>query len=576
MSCRVNTKEITAIMSEGSTKPPYRVLIADDNPDHLFLVRNSLSRTGQYEVDAVLSGPEALEKLSMNSYDVFLLDYNMPGMDGFDVLRRMTEVGCDVPVIMVTGGGSEQIAVDAMKSGACDYVVKSEGYLQVLPTVIDRAIENYQLIQKNKELEREKVRRGEELLTVYHISRSLASSADLTTALDIVLHHTKEVFRARYGSIMLVDEMTNTLKVRATIGFSPDYTRYINEQVPVSLDPKSPLGNGPAAVAARTKETCFIENVMTDERFRPWRRFAQQEGYVSLISVPLVPSDKVIGVINLYFEHPHLPSDTERHLLRVIADTTAIAIERILLSERLIEERVTLRALEETDRIKSEFISTVSHELRTPLTFIKGYVDLILAGHTGPLNETQTKFLSGVKRGSERLKNLVDDLLDIARMESGHYKINKEPADLIRIIRQAMDMVKVQADEKKIALNLDLAKNLPPVVLDRDKILQVMTNLLTNAIKYSPRETQVTITAEDCDQEIIVSVADQGIGISPEDQKRLFQKFYRVDSSTTREVGGTGLGLAICKHIVEMHRGRIWVESEPGSGSTFRFVLPKR
>ncbi|MCC6442677.1 MAG: response regulator [Armatimonadetes bacterium] len=553
----------------------HRVLMADDNPDHLFLARNALTRTGLYEIDAVSSGQEALDRLAGDGYAVLLLDYNMPGMDGFDVLARMKELGYELPVIMITGGGSERVAVEAMKAGAYDYVVKSEGYLEVLPAVIAKAIETSLLIQKNRELEQDRVRRLNALQTVCHIAQNLASSADLPTALDVVVHYLKANAGALYGSIMLADEMTDTLKVRATAGFSPDYTRYINEQAPVSLDPDSPMGCGPASVAVRTRQICFVENVLTDDRFRPWRRFARQEGYLSLVSVPLVPREKAIGVINLYFDTSRVPTEDEEQLLKAIADTTAIAIERILLRERLIEERVVMRALEETDRIKSEFISTVSHELRTPLTFIKGYVDLILAGHTGEMNETQAKFLEGVRRGSDRLISLVNDLLDIARLESGRFSIRLEPCDLTRVIRQAIDMLKVQADEKEILLTMEIEKTLPALSADKERILQVLNNLISNAVKYSPGDTKVSVAAEEYAQEVVVTISDQGIGISPEDQKRLFQKFYRVDSSSTREVGGTGLGLAICKHIVEMHQGRIWVESEPGKGSRFRFALPK-
>lgn len=230
------------------------------------------------------------------------------------------------------------------------------------------------------------------------------------------------------------------------------------------------------------------------------------------------------------------------------------------------------------DRMKTEFVSTVSHELRTPLTAIKGYVDLMVSGQTGPLNEIQTEFMTLVQQSTKRLTALINDMLDISRIESGRVEIRKEFVDYLPLIHQTVRMMDREAEMRKLTLNVEVLPGAgPPFPLvsgDADRITQVLINLISNSIKYTPSGGKVTIRVEYEDEFVTTCVADTGIGVSAEDQKKLFQKFFRADNSTTREVGGTGLGLAITKAILEKLNGSIWVESEPGKGTQFFFTLP--
>jgi signal transduction histidine kinase/DNA-binding response OmpR family regulator/HAMP domain-containing protein len=229
----------------------------------------------------------------------------------------------------------------------------------------------------------------------------------------------------------------------------------------------------------------------------------------------------------------------------------------------------------ELDKMKTEFISVVSHELRTPLTSIKGYGDLLLSGAVGEMTELQSEFLGIIQAGTTRLTNLINDILDISRIESGRIELRHEPIDYRQIVGDTLRMMKASADEKQIRLEEELPDALPLVCGDADKVTQVLTNLVGNAIKYTPVGGWVRVTLEaDGNTGVTTCVADSGIGIAPEDQTRLFQKFFRADNSTTREAGGTGLGLVIAKTIVELLGGAIWLESEPGAGSRFYFTLP--
>jgi PAS domain S-box-containing protein len=224
--------------------------------------------------------------------------------------------------------------------------------------------------------------------------------------------------------------------------------------------------------------------------------------------------------------------------------------------------------------MKNEFVSMVSHELRTPLTSIKGYVDLIADGDAGEINEVQKEFLGIVQENSNRLVSLINDILDISRIESGRVHLRVDPLDIPEIIQGVADTFRTMANNSDVELMWVAEEPMPRAAGDRDRIGQVLMNLVSNAIKYSPGGGSVTIRARQDGEEVVVSVHDTGIGIAPEDQEKLFTKFYRVDSSLTRDIGGTGLGLSICKSVVELLGGEVGCESEAGEGSTFWFTLP--
>jgi signal transduction histidine kinase/DNA-binding response OmpR family regulator len=228
----------------------------------------------------------------------------------------------------------------------------------------------------------------------------------------------------------------------------------------------------------------------------------------------------------------------------------------------------------EINQMKNEFVSTVSHELRTPLTSIKGYVDLILDGETGEINEIQREFLSIVKQNGDRLVALINDMLDISRIESGRIHLKIVPIDLTDLIAGGVATFRAVLEQTGHIVTAEAPDDLPLAAGDRDRVGQVLVNLISNAIKYSPGGGHVAVSARERGNQVVVSVSDEGMGISREDQEHLFDKFYRVDNSLTRDIGGTGLGLSICKTIIELLGGQIWVQSTFGEGSTFNFSLP--
>lgn len=231
----------------------------------------------------------------------------------------------------------------------------------------------------------------------------------------------------------------------------------------------------------------------------------------------------------------------------------------------------------EVDRMKSEFVSTVSHELRTPMTSIKGYADLMLMGAAGAMSDSQERYLQVIKRNADRLKLLVDDLLDISRIETGKTELNLQPLDVSQVVMSVATehaRGRLQSEEKDVAIDTAIQSSLPLAFGDPEKITRILTNLVDNAINYTPAGGSVTIKARANGEYVLVDVCDTGIGISDENKKKIFDRFFRADDSEVQRVSGTGLGLAIVQSLVEMHGGQLTVHSVLGEGSTFSFSLP--
>lgn len=448
-----------------------------------------------------------------------------------------------------------------------NFTREDESLLTTLASQAAIVIENARLYEQLKK------RLGEQKV-LYGIAQHLSSTLDVPTLLKFVINHLSAFFRANFGTIRLLDASGSVLLTGAIFGITDEYIRHANENLQMTLDPNTPQGQGPAAIALREARIVSISNIAKDRRFAEWRKVAKMQSYTSVVCVPLIPADNPIGVISLYFQTMRRLQPEEYELLQTAARASAIALQRAMLDERLLKEEVSRRALEEVSHLKTEFVSLVSHELRTPLTSIQGYVRLILAGHTGGLDPVQQEFLGAVNRNTDRLVALVDDLLDISRIESGRLELVLEPLNIAEIIVNEIESHRTLFEAKSITIATDLQTDLPRVRADSHRLGQVIANLLSNATKYSPETTTVKVTASQIGKNVLVKVIDSGIGIAPEERNRLFERFYRGDNDLVRATWGTGLGLAITHHLIEMHGGKIWVESEKGHGSTFSFSIP--
>ena len=310
---------------------------------------------------------------------------------------------------------------------------------------------------------------------------------------------------------------------------------------------------------------------VTDPQVGRLLKAMEKDGYRGFLVAPLEAKHEVLGVVCL----PHRSGETVPEpavaTLRALSDQVALVVRNIQYNEELARKNEELTHL---DQLKSDFMATMSHELRTPLTSIIGYSDMLLSGMTGELNEKQSTFVDSILKGGESLLNLINDVLDLTKIEAGRLELNREPVDLRAALLGVLPVVKPRAQDKRIRISTFLPTDLPPVLADPGKLNQVLLNLITNGIKYTHENGSVSVEARTSGEMVEIWVNDTGIGIAKEDQQKVFQRFTQIDSSATRSQGGTGLGLAIVKELVEMHGGSIRVQSKLGKGSSFVFTMP--
>jgi two-component system sensor histidine kinase KdpD len=309
-----------------------------------------------------------------------------------------------------------------------------------------------------------------------------------------------------------------------------------------------------------------VDKVSNDPRLS--METGRREGLHAFAGVPIKSKDKVLGVLGVFSRSPRQLSSQEVQLLTAIGSQVGVAIENV----RLTKEASEIEILQELNRLRSELIANVSHELRTPLGLIKIFCTSLRMEDVDFDRETQRQFLGGIDEEADKLEKIVDNLLDLSRMESGRLRLDKRPTDVGRLARAVMEGMEVQFPQHRFVH--DLPSDPLVATVDPKHIEQVLRNLLSNAVKYSPEGGTITMQGLRDKRHLLVSVSDQGIGIPPEDLERVFERFYRVESEITQLVRGVGLGLAVCRGIVEAHGGRIWVESTLGEGSTFYFTLP--
>lgn len=333
------------------------------------------------------------------------------------------------------------------------------------------------------------------------------------------------------------------------------------------------LGENSVSFAVfREKKSRQIDDIEFYEMPVRLNRQEFEQDVHSMLLIPLKVENEVIGVLRLGDRAKAAFNQHHMRLAELIADRAAVIIQNARLYEKVLQAN---KELENLNRVKTEFVSMVSHELRTPVTAVKGFVDIVLNEEVGEINDQQKKFLKIAHNAIERLTLLISDLLDISRIESGRLKLDLSKLSLLQVLHDASETHRSVMEAKKIKLAFSEDKKIPQIQADPTRIRQVVDNLLSNAIKFMPVEGgTLRLDADDMGDFVLISVQDTGIGIKKEDQDKIFEKFYQADSSLTRQAGGSGLGLAICKAIIEMHGGRIWVESEFGKGATFRFLLP--
>ncbi len=340
--------------------------------------------------------------------------------------------------------------------------------------------------------------------------------------------------------------------------------------------PRVDCGNVPGR-AVIERRTIHVHDLRAVADEYPGARGLAQ-GVRTELSTPLLREGEPIGVILIRRTEVCPFTEKQIALLQTFADQAVIAIENVRLFQEIQNKNRQLEVanerLQELDRLKSDFVANVSHELRTPLTAIKGAIDLLLREVAGPLNEKQTHYLARVRSNTHRLAGLINDVLDLSRIEEGKIDLQAERVSLVGLVHEVVETLKPLATEKEIVIRATIPESSSLVWADRDKLTQVLTNLIGNAVKFIPTAGRVTVSGIIDGEWVRVSVADNGPGIPLEEKDRVFEKFYQVAEAGGTKPKGTGLGLAISKALIELHGGKIWVESGLSLGSTFHFTLP--
>ncbi|MFH0763252.1 MAG: ATP-binding protein [Candidatus Omnitrophota bacterium] len=311
----------------------------------------------------------------------------------------------------------------------------------------------------------------------------------------------------------------------------------------------------------------------------------------SFVISPVLPKEGNKGFLFVGTENIDTAiNEGDEELITILSNQLGQALENARLFEKTwraqqglenkVEERtreltLVLNEVKAISKRKTDFVSSVSHELRTPLTSIKGYASILLTGQLGNIPAAIRERLDKINRHSDELVHMVNDLLDIVRIESGKVIMKKEPLDLINIIEDVCDLLSGQIKERHIEFSSRISPDTQKIFADLAQIKRVFINLIGNAIKFTPAKGKITITARNVDKAVEVDITDTGCGIPEEAKEAIFEEFFRVDNAINQETKGTGLGLSLVKHIIEAHGGKIWVKSKSGAGSTFSFTLPQ-
>jgi signal transduction histidine kinase len=405
---------------------------------------------------------------------------------------------------------------------------------------------------------------------MFQVARIMASERDLAVMLPQFLASLIDTIPvADAGVLMLFDPTIQRLKAVAAQGYDELFLKSLHVAVGESLSGKA-FQSRQTLLFATIEDTTAAMADMTPENRQLFRAAtAGLQHPLSAVCVPLKTGQESVGVLvleNLRQDGTFNSADLQ--FLEAVAELITLSIE----NTRLSRELQATRALEEANRLKEELISTLAHEMRTPLTSIKGYATALLMQDVSFSPDTQRQVLQIIDEECDVLQDLIHDLLESSIIDAGLLRLEPQPVLLPRLAYSTIDELAHQT--RKHQFIVDFPDNFPVVDADPQRIGQVLRNLIDNAIKYSPDGGLIVVRGEVRPVEVVVSVADQGVGIAPEHLNRLFEKYFRIESGLVRHVVGSGLGLPISHTIVESHRGRIWAESKLGEGTTLYFSLP--
>jgi GAF domain-containing protein len=439
--------------------------------------------------------------------------------------------------------------------------------IALLQTFADQAviaIENARLLTELQARTAELTQSVDQLTALGEVGQAVSSSLDVDTVLNTIVSRAVELAGADGGTLYEYDERTETFELRVATNVDADVRR-------LQRTSHLRLGEGAVGMAGATREPVQIPDIAIDGAYDSRLRPALlRAGTRALLAVPLLREERIVGGLVVSRRTPGAFAPEVVRVLQTFATQSALAIQNARLFREI---EVKSRELEVASQHKSEFLASMSHELRTPLNAIIGFSDVLLQGMFGDTNDKQTEYLRDILSSGQHLLSLINDILDLSKIEAGRMDLDVAAFDLPTAIDDALLLMRERAGRRGITLERHVDERVGEIRADQRKLKQVLLNLLSNAVKFTPEGGRIDVGVALVDGAAEISVTDTGIGIAPEDQDAVFEEFRQVGAAD-KKAEGTGLGLALCRKFVELHGGRIWVTSQIGAGSTFTFTLP--
>jgi signal transduction histidine kinase len=548
-----------------------RILVVDDE-EYICDICTRTLRNAAYEVVSTTDALFALQQLKVGAaFDLLLVDIRMPLISGLELAQHAREIDPAIAIIIMTGHTSTENLRQAVQRGVADFLSKPFE-LSELRLAVEQALNKRRLLQDNLRL-----RAVEQLL---QSSEAINATLDLPQLSRIILEMALRLTSCQFGFILLYDEQRDRLRVE-----------------PSATDSWHLFEAG-HAVALETYTRGHAQRVQSPEALCS---DGGGQGVSHGLSVPLRAQGEVVGILLLCDDRPEVLRPGTQEMLALLANQAGTALRNAHLYGQLQD---TYQRLQELDRLKSEFIAIASHELRTPLSIVLGYA--MMVRDQSEDQDNRREYAQRVLESAQRIKDIVDDMVSLRHLELGEVPLTIDECDVQEIVSQVIDRMEPGARHKGHTLTVDLPDAPLDFLADREKLLLVLGNLVSNAIKFTPYPGHIKVNVSHWADEqvravttntvvtvatpnhtldvpatvdagwVVFQISDTGIGIPEREQPRIFERFYQVADSLTRQQGGTGLGLAIVRELTALQDGVVWVESVEEQGSTFSFALPYR
>jgi signal transduction histidine kinase/DNA-binding response OmpR family regulator len=520
--------------------PKEKVLIVDDEIDVLDLCKRILESQG-YQVTSAHNGHEAIDIARHEHFDLLLTDIKMPGIEGLDIAQALKASDPGIICVTMTGFSTMDMAINALKLGIDEFILKPFTPKE-LSLAISKAMEKERLRKENFRLR--------SLIPLFELNKILMGTVEVDNVLNNLIEIARKETKAYFAGLYIMEKGEITSQFRLAEGNNlTDSQKEVSDKLADLV-----FYNG-QLLALNLGE---VEGDQTE--------LVKRLEATSVMAAPLKSQNGSLGVLILA-NHDALFAPSDSEFLSVLCGQASIALENARLFAEIQEAYQKLQML---DHMKSEFINIAAHELRTPLAILMGYASVL----EEEIQPHHKEYIANITRNAMRLRSLIDDMLNLQHLESGIASLSHEKLHLLQVVQGIAKDVALLAEEKRLEIVVDIPSEFPALVIDRQKLDLILVNLIQNAVKFTPAGGKITFQTWVEEGKALVSINNTGITIPPKDLDRIFERFYQVESSLTREHGGAGLGLAIVRGMVHVCGGEISVRSEEPEGTTFIFSLP--